>query len=122
MRANTSRHKAMSYGRLAEAQLADEIGQTLAQMNELNEREDWEHGNGDVAELIPLLEPVEVNELRVPRRGTGGPRLRAAWSGEDLRGVESALRGVEPTGAVVASSSMKAGIRRAPTPTLGSGS
>lgn len=122
MRANTSRHKAMSYGRLAEAQLADEIGQTLAQMNELNEREDWEHGNGDVAELIPLLEPVEVNELRVPRRGTGGPRLHAAWSGEDLRGVESALRGVEPTGAVAASSSMKAGIRRAPTPTLGSGS
>ncbi len=49
LRANTSRHKAMSHARMqpAEEQLEDEIAQILAQMDELNESEDDEYGDGD---------------------------------------------------------------------------
>src|SRR5208337_3361221 len=49
IRANTSRSKAMSHQRMveAEAQLRDEIGQILAQMDELNRAEDEEHGDDD---------------------------------------------------------------------------
>lgn len=49
VRANTSRHKAMSHGRMVEAEerLEDEIAQILAQMDELNEAEDEEHGDDD---------------------------------------------------------------------------
>jgi transposase len=49
VRANTSRHKAMSHARMVEAEerLEDEIGQILAQMDELNEAEDEKHGDDD---------------------------------------------------------------------------
>ncbi len=49
LRANTSRHKAMSHERMqpAEERLEDEIAQILAQMDELNESEDEEHGGDD---------------------------------------------------------------------------
>jgi transposase len=49
IRANTSRSKAMSHQRMAEAeaQLKDEIAQLLAQMDELNGAEDDEHGDDD---------------------------------------------------------------------------
>ncbi len=49
LRANTSRHKAMSHGRMLEAEerLEDEIAQILAQMEELNQAEDQEHGDDD---------------------------------------------------------------------------
>jgi hypothetical protein len=49
VRANTSRHKAMSHGRMVEAEerLEDEIAQILAQMDELNEAEDEEYGDDD---------------------------------------------------------------------------
>jgi hypothetical protein len=55
IRANTSRSKAMSHGRMreAEAQLDDEIAQILAQMDELNAREDDEHGDGDGSGGLP---------------------------------------------------------------------
>ncbi len=49
IRANTSRHKAMSHQRMKEAEerLEDEIAQILAQMDECNEAEDDEHGDDD---------------------------------------------------------------------------
>ena len=49
IRANTSRSKAMSHGRMVEAeeQLSCEIEQIVAQMDELNEAEDEEHGDHD---------------------------------------------------------------------------
>jgi len=55
VRANTSRHKAMSHGRMVEAEerLGDEIGQILAQMDELNEAEDEEHGDDDGGGGLP---------------------------------------------------------------------
>lgn len=55
LRANSSRHKAMSHGRMgeAEAQLDEEIGQILAQMDELNEAEDAEHGDDDGGGGLP---------------------------------------------------------------------
>lgn len=55
IRANTSRHKAMSHGRMVEAEerLDDEIAQILAQMDELNEAEDAEHGDGDGGGGLP---------------------------------------------------------------------
>jgi transposase len=49
IRANTSRHKAMSHGRMKEeeARLEDEMAQILAQMDEVEAREDREHGEDD---------------------------------------------------------------------------
>jgi transposase len=49
IRANTSRHKAMSHERMVEAEqrLEDEIAQILAQMEECNKAEDEEHGDDD---------------------------------------------------------------------------
>jgi len=55
IRANTSRHKAMSHGRMREAeeQLEEEIAQILAQMDELNEAEDEGHGDDDGGGGLP---------------------------------------------------------------------
>jgi transposase len=49
IRANTSRHKAMSHGRMdqAEAQLEAEIAEILAKLEAVNESEDDTHGDGD---------------------------------------------------------------------------
>jgi hypothetical protein len=49
VRANTSRHKAMSHGRMLdeETRLEDEIAQILAQMDEVEAAEDREHGEDD---------------------------------------------------------------------------
>jgi transposase len=71
IRANTSRHKAMSHGRMeeAEAQLEEEIEQILAQMDELNADEDDRHGDGDGGGGLP-----EELRLRERRR----ERIRAA--------------------------------------------
>jgi transposase len=46
LRANTSRHKAMSYGRMRkeEQRLEAEVQEILRRMEEVNEREDEEHG------------------------------------------------------------------------------
>jgi hypothetical protein len=48
-RANTSRHKAMSYGRMgpAEAELEADIPEPLAQLDTMNESEDDAHGVGE---------------------------------------------------------------------------
>lgn len=56
VRANTSRHKAMSHGRMLdeEARLADEIAQILAQMDAVEAAEDREHGeDGDGSGGLP---------------------------------------------------------------------
>jgi transposase len=55
IRANTSRHKAMSHERMVEAEqrLEDEIAQILAQMEECNEAEDEEHGDDDGGGGLP---------------------------------------------------------------------
>jgi transposase len=55
IRANTSRHKAMSHQRMKEAEerLEDEIAQILAQMDECNEAEDDEHGDDDGSGGLP---------------------------------------------------------------------
>ena len=67
LRANTSRHEAMSHGRMLEAeeQLADEIGQILAQMDELNEGEDREHGDDDGGGGLPA--ELQARERRRER-------------------------------------------------------
>jgi transposase len=55
IRANTSRHKAMSHARMkqAEAQLEDEIAQILLQLDECNAAEDEEHGDDDGSGGLP---------------------------------------------------------------------
>src|SRR5215510_14499618 len=55
IRANTSRHKAMSHQRMqqAEAQLEEEIEQILAQIDECNAAEDEEHGDDDGSGGLP---------------------------------------------------------------------
>jgi len=64
LRANTSRHKAMSHRHLveAEARLDDEIGQILAQIDELNADEDDRHGDGDGGGGLP--EELQRRERR----------------------------------------------------------
>jgi transposase len=67
IRANTSRHKAMSRGRMdeAEAQLDDEIAQILLQIEEQNTAEDEEHGDDDGGGGLP--EELQDREARRER-------------------------------------------------------
>src|SRR5258705_6287936 len=67
IRANTSRHKAMSHQRMKEAeeQLEDEIAQILAQMDECNEAEDEEHGDDDGSGGLPA--ELQDREQRVAK-------------------------------------------------------
>jgi len=67
IRANTSRSKAMSRGRMleAEARLDDEIGQILMQIEEQNAAEDDEHGDGDGGGGLP--EELQSREARRER-------------------------------------------------------
>jgi len=67
IRANTSRHKAMSRGRMdeVEARLEDEMRQILAQIAEINEDEDDEHGDGDGGGGLP--EELRLRERRRDR-------------------------------------------------------
>jgi hypothetical protein len=55
IRANTSRHKAMSHGRMdqAEAQLEAEIAEILSQLETVNETEDDTHGDDDGGGGLP---------------------------------------------------------------------
>jgi hypothetical protein len=86
VRANTSRHKAMSHGRMkqAEEQLEDEIAQILAQMDECNEAEDDEHGDDDGSGGLPVeLQDREqrVAKLRAVReqlKAERGPELKSS--------------------------------------------
>jgi transposase len=67
IRANTSRHKAMSHAGMAEAEarLDDEIGQILLQIEEQNAAEDEEHGDGDGGGGLP--EELRSREARRER-------------------------------------------------------
>lgn len=67
LRANTSRHKAMSRGRMdeAEARLDDEINQILMQIEEQNAAEDDEHGDDDGGGGLP--EELQTREARRER-------------------------------------------------------
>jgi transposase len=83
LRANTSRHKAMSHGRMveAEAHLEDEIGQILAQMDELNEGEDREHGDDEGGGGLP--QELHAREQRREKIRAARERLEAE-KGEKL--------------------------------------
>lgn len=68
IRANTSRHKAMSRGRMdeAEARLDDEIDQILMQIEEQNASEDEEHGDDDGSGGLPAeLQNREARRERI---------------------------------------------------------
>jgi transposase len=67
IRANTSRHKAMSHTRIQQAEeaLEDEIAQILAQMDECNEVEDDEHGDDDGSGGLPA--ELQDREKRVAK-------------------------------------------------------
>jgi transposase len=73
IRANTSRHKAMSHGRMdqAEAQLEAEIAEILAQLEAVNESEDDRHGDGDGGGGLPAElqnRQRRVEKLRAVRK------------------------------------------------------
>jgi hypothetical protein len=68
VRANTSRYKAMSRGRMdeAEARLDDEIDQILMQIEEQNASEDDEHGDDDGSGGLPAeLQSREARRERI---------------------------------------------------------
>jgi transposase len=82
IRANTSRHKAMSHARMkqAEAQLEDEIAQILAQMDECNEAEDEEHGDDDGSGGLPA--ELQDREQRVAKLRAVREQLEAERGSE----------------------------------------
>jgi transposase len=84
IRANTSRHKAMSRGRMVEveARLDDEIAQILVQIAETNEGEDDEHGDGDGGGGLP--EELRLRERRRERIRQVRQQLEAE-KGETLK-------------------------------------
>ena len=84
IRANTSRHKAMSHQRMqqAEAQMEDEIAQILAQMDECNEAEDDEHGDGDGSGGLPA--ELQDREKRVAKLRAVREQLEAE-RGKELK-------------------------------------
>ena len=83
LRANTSRHKAMSHRRMleAEARLEEEIGQILAQIEEQNAEEDDRHGDGDGGGGLP--EELRSREGRRERIRRARAQLEAE-KGEKL--------------------------------------
>ena len=73
IRANTSRHKAMSHGRMdpAEVQLEAEIAEILKKLESVNEREDDTHGDGDGGGGLPAElqnRQRRVEKLRAVRK------------------------------------------------------
>lgn len=84
IRANTSRHKAMSHGRMeqAEAALEDEIAQILVQMDECNEAEDDEHGDDDGSGGLPS--ELQDRQRRVAKLRAVREQLEAE-RGTDLK-------------------------------------
>jgi transposase len=84
IRANTSRHKAMSHQRMKEAEerLEDEIAQILAQMDECNEAEDDEHGDDDGSGGLPA--ELQDREQRVAKLRAVRKQLEAE-RGSELR-------------------------------------
>jgi transposase len=73
IRANTSRHKAMSYGRMdqAEAQLEAEIEEILSQLETVNESEDETYEDGDGGGGLPAElqnRQRRVEKLRAVRK------------------------------------------------------
>ncbi len=84
VRANTSRHKAMSHQRMKEAedQLEDEIAQILAQMDECNDAEDEEHGDDDGSGGLPA--ELQDREQRVAKLRSVRKQLEAE-RGSELR-------------------------------------
>jgi transposase len=84
IRANTSRHKAMSHQRMvqAEEQLEDEIAQILAQMDQCNEAEDDEHGDDDGGGGLPA--ELQDREKRVAKLRAVREQLEAE-RGQELR-------------------------------------
>jgi DDE family transposase len=84
IRANTSRHKAMSHQRMKEAEerLEDEIAQILAQMDECNEAEDDEHGDDDGSGGLPA--ELQDREQRIAKLRAVRKQLEAE-RGSELR-------------------------------------
>ena len=73
IRANTSRHKAMSYGRMdkAEAQLEAEIEEILSQLETVNEGEDDTHGDDSGGGGLPVelqSRQRRIEKLRAVRK------------------------------------------------------
>jgi transposase len=73
IRANTSRHKAMSYGRMgrAEAQLEAEIAETLSKLDAVNQSDEATHGDGDGGGGLPAElqnQQQRIEKLRAVRK------------------------------------------------------
>jgi transposase len=85
IRANTSRHKAMSHGRMdqAEAQLEADITEILRQLEAVNESEDDTHGDGDGGGGLPAElqnRQGRIEKLRAVRKqleAERGERLKS---------------------------------------------
>jgi transposase len=85
IRANTSRHRAMSYGRMgpAEAQLEAEIAEILSQLETVNESEDDTHGDDDGGGGLPAElqnRQRRVEKLRAVRKQLEAERGEALKS------------------------------------------
>jgi hypothetical protein len=84
IRANTSRHKAMSHGRMkqAERQQEQEIARILAEIEEVNASEDDEHGDDDGNGGLPA--ELQSREKRLAKLRAVREQLEAE-RGKDLK-------------------------------------
>ena len=71
VKANASKHKAMSYDRMKteEARLNEEIAKLLAEAKAADEAEDLQHGPGSLADVCESVLRAALQEKRLPGRG-----------------------------------------------------
>ena len=74
VKANASKHKAMSYDRMAESEqkLVDEVRRLLEEAAQNDEAEDKQHGKGRRGDELP----AELARRDISRRFRGGPYRR----------------------------------------------
>ena len=65
MKANASRHKAMSYGRMVKKELSREVDRLLKQAEALDEQEDKKYGKGKRGDELP--EDLQFKEKRLAK-------------------------------------------------------
>ena len=103
IKANASRHKAMSYGRMKEEEqrLRKEIRELLAQAESTDAAEDQEHGRDRRGDELPeelARRESRLQKIREARKALEAEAKAAAEEERRRRAEEAAQRGDEPRG------------------------
>ena len=94
MKANASKHQAMSYGRMKEkeAQLAREVDELLKRAQEVDEEEDWRYGRDRRGDELPEELSFRESRLRKIREA------KAALEAEAAAAEQAEGKGRDPSG------------------------